>query len=384
MKPPTFRGIARAYLMSIAFWCGFALLMGLQYKPPNRQHFWSSLLDLLVQVALRGLVLAFWSPPIFYLVRERLNLSRSRFRYALLWSLGAVPFLIIQTTLLWVVVPPGDDALQKASRSFDSWLEMIRTGFADQLFIYTAIVVAAHAYVYLKRLQKEERERYEYQQALAASELQALKMQLQPHFLFNTLHGIATLVDRDPQNAKAMIVKLSSLLRTVLDRGNSDLVPLQDEIRFAREYLDLEKMRLGDRLRIEWLLAPDTCQLLVPQMILQPLVENAVRHGAASMRTGGWIEIAAIAVNGVLTIEVHNNIGGAVSNGTGVGLRNVEARLKYLYAGDASLRLTVNEDRTATVSLALPVLNSQPAHIQERRVQAGLEREDRYAGSHRG
>lgn len=371
--------------MSIAFWCGFALLMGLQYKPPNRQHFWSSLLDLLAQVALRGLALALWTPPIFYLVREHLSLSRSRFRYALLWSFGAVPFLLLQTSLLWVVVPPYDDALQKnVSRSFDSWFEMIRTGFADQVFIYIAVVVAAHAYVYLKRLRTEERERYEYQQALAASELQALKTQLHPHFLFNTLHGIATLVDGDPQSAKAMIVKLSSLLRTVLDRGSSDLVPLGDEIRFAREYLDLEKMRFGDRLRIEWLVAPDTCQLLVPQMILQPLVENAVRHGVASTRAGGWIEIAASAGNGILTIEVHNNVGGGTSNGTGVGLRNVEARLKYLYAGDASLRLTINEDRTATVSLALPALNSQPAAGRERRVQTRPQREDRYASSYRG
>src|ERR1035438_10818355 len=104
------------------------------------------------------------------------------------------------------------------------------------MFIYIAIVVAAHGYEYLKCLRKEERERYEYQQALAASELQALKMQLHPHFLFNTLHGIATLVDSDPNTAKAMIVKLSSLLRKALDRDGSDLVPFGDELSFATEY----------------------------------------------------------------------------------------------------------------------------------------------------
>src|ERR1700722_18267501 len=132
---------------------------------------------------------------------------------------------------------------------------MICSGFADQVFFYTAIVVAGHAYNYLMRWQREERERYEYQQALAASELQALKMQLHPHFLFNTLHGIATLVDSDARSAKAMIIRLSNLLRIALDRGSLDLIPLEDELKFMREYLDLEKMRLGNRLRGEWIMA---------------------------------------------------------------------------------------------------------------------------------
>lgn len=142
---------------------------------------------------------------------------------------------------------------------------MIRGGFADQTFIYVAVVVAAHAYYYLKRLQREERERYKYQQALAATELQVLKMQLHPHFLFNTLHGIATLIDSDAKSAKAMIIKLSNLLRKALDRGSSDLIPLEEELKFLREYLELEKMRLGRRRRIEWQLSPEASRLLLPQ-----------------------------------------------------------------------------------------------------------------------
>src|SRR6202041_823609 len=346
MQAPRLRGIARAYLMSIAFWCGFALLMGLQYRPLHRQNLWSSLVDLLVEVALRGFALAFWTPPIFYLVGKYISFSKSRFRYALLWSLGAAPFVVLHTSILWVLVPPYDDALQKyASRSLQSWLEMIRGGFADQIFIYIAIVVAAHAYEYLKRLRREERERYEYQQALAASELQALKMQLHPHFLFNTLHGIATLVDGDSKSARAMIVKLSDLLRTAQDRDQVDLVSLQDELRFAKEYLDLEKMRFGSRLKIEWLIPPATYPLLVPQMNLQPLVESAIRHGVSAAREGGSVEVAATQKDGMLEIQVRNSVGGRTSSGTGVGLRNTEARLKYLYSGDASLHLTVSEDR---------------------------------------
>ena len=177
-------------------------------------------------------------------------------------------------------------------------------------------------------------------------------------------------------NAKAMIIKLSSLLRTALERDSTDLIPLEDELKFVGEYLDLETMRFGSRLKIEWSASPETRQLLVPQMILQPLVENAIRYGVASSREGGWIEIAASAGNGILNIQVRNSVGGTTSIGTGVGLRNAEARLKYLYSGDASLHLTVAEDRTATVRLALPALNSQPAGLQARHVQTVQEGED--------
>ncbi|MGA8272719.1 MAG: histidine kinase [Candidatus Sulfotelmatobacter sp.] len=370
MKALSLRGIARAYMMSIVFWCGFALLMGLQYTPPDRQHLWSSLLDLLVGTALRGFALAFWTPPIFFLVAKYLSFSNRRLRYALLWSLGAVPFVALYSSILWVLIPHYDDTLHRyLPRTFQSWVEMIRYGFADQIFIFVAIVVAAHAYNYLKRLQRQEREKYEYQQALAASELQALKMQLHPHFLFNTLHGIVTLIDTDGKSAKAMIVKLSNLLRRALDRDSSDLVPLEDELKFVREYLDIEKMRLGSRLKVEWLVSPETCRMLVPQMILQPLAENAIRHGVASSREGGWMEISTSTSQGTLIIKLRNSVGGRASNGTGVGLRNAEARLKYLYSGDASLRLELAEDHTATVFLSLPALSSRQAGVEGRQVQ---------------
>jgi LytS/YehU family sensor histidine kinase len=231
-------------------------------------------------------------------------------------------------------------------------------------------------------LRKEERERHEYQQALAASELQALKMQLHPHFLFNTLHGIATLIETDARSAKAMIIRLSNLLRTALERGSSDLIPLDSELKFAREYLDLEKMRFGSRLKVDWLVAPETLSFLVPQMILQPLVENAVRHGIASSREPGWIEVAATVSDGRLEVQVRNSAGSKTSNGTGVGLRNVQTRLKYLYSGDASLRFTMADNRMATASLTLPALNSQPARVQVQQLQTVPEEND-YARSHR-
>ena len=358
---PRFRGIIRAYLLSIAFWYGMSLLMGLQYKPLDRHNLWFSFLDLLVQAGVRAFALALWTPPIFYLAEKYVAYSANRVYYVLLWGLGAVPFVSLHLAILYLVIPPY------VSRSLQAWLEIVRTSFADETLVYIAMVVAAHAYVSLKRVRRQEAEKYKYQQALAASELQALKVQLQPHFLFNTLHGIATLTEEDAKTAKVMIIKLSNLLRAALDRDSSDLIPLESELRFVREYLDLEKMRFGNRLKIEWVVAPETYQLLVPQMILQPLVENAVQHGIAPLREGGWLEVATSTNNGTLNIQVRNSAGGKPSNGTGVGLRNVEARLKYLYSGDASLRLAVAQDRTVTASLALPALNSRPSSVDSRR-----------------
>jgi sensor histidine kinase YesM len=367
---PRFHGIVRAYLLSIGFWYGMSMLMGLQYKPLDRHNLWFSFLDLLVQAGVRAFALALWTPPLFYLAEKYVRYSANRIRYVLLWGLGTVPFVLIHLAVLYLVIPPY------VSRSFQAWLEIVRTSFADDTLVYIAIAVAAHAYVSLKRVRRQEAEKFEYRQALAASELQALKMQLQPHFLFNTLHGIATLADEDPETAKAMIIKLSNLLRAALDRDSSDLIPLESELKFAKEYLDLEQMRFGSRLRIEWMVAPETCQLLVPQMILQPLVENAIQHGIASLREGGWLEVATGTNNGTLNIQVRNSAGGKPSNGSGVGLRNVEARLKCLYSGDATLRLAVAEDRTFTASLVLPALNSRPSSADPRRVLAAPEAND--------
>ncbi len=369
MKWRYLRVAAQAYAMSIAFWFSLAFLMGWQYGVLDRRHLWSSFVELIEMAGVRGCALALWTPPIFYLVGKYLNYSKNRGIYLLCCLLGAVPFVLLHSAIMWILVPQFDDAQHLIARSFHSWLDIVRTGFADQTFIYIAMVVGAHAYEYLKRLRREEREKYEYQQALVTSELHALKMQLHPHFLFNSLHGIATLVDGDSKSARTMIFKLSDLLRTALDRDSVDLVSLQDELRFVREYLDLEKMRFGSRLRIEWRVPAETLQLLVPQMILQPLVENAIRHGVSSVREGGWVLVAATQTDGFLEIQVRNNVGVDTSTGTGVGLRNTKARLKYLYSGEASLRLTVSADRIATVSLIVPALHSQPASLAKHQRQ---------------
>jgi two-component system, LytTR family, sensor kinase len=356
MKSTHLHGITRAYLMSISFWFGISLLMGWQYGVLNPRNLGPSILDLVVKAGAHAFTLALWTPPIFYLVGKYLSSSRKRIRYVLLWGLGAVPFVLLFTAIQSILIPSYDAQQNYISRVIHSWLEMIRNGFADEIFIYIAIVVAAHAYEYFQRARSQALEASEFQRALAVSELQALKMQIHPHFLFNTLHGISTLVDSDPARAKAMIVKLSNLLRTAFQQTDSDLIPLREELKFVEEYLDLEKMRLGARLRTNLQISPDTLALLVPQLVLQPLVENAIRHGIGTSRELGWIEIASARKNGIFELRVRNSVSSKCFSGTGVGLRNTEARLQHLYSKEASFSFAFEADGNAVATLVLPAL----------------------------
>jgi two-component system LytT family sensor kinase len=357
------RHIAKAYLVSIAIWCGLSLLTGWQYRIFDESlNIKSSFLDMIRLAEARGFTFALLTPPIFYIVRRHIGRARHIVRYVLAYCLGVVPFMFLYAGIRWCLIPPWSAALQRyVPRSGHSPIEVIHGGFADLVTIYIALIVAAHAYEYFDRARKQELERYEYQQALAASELQALKMQLHPHFLFNTLHGIATLMDSDRKSAKLMIIKLSTLLRTALQHSGTDLIPLREELRFVGEYLDLEKMRCGPRLTVDWSIDPNTQQMLVPQLILQPLVENAIQHGIASSRERGWVEIISRRRNDLFELQVRNSVGGTRPKGTGVGLRNTEARLRHLYSEDATFSFAVGEDRVATATLVLPALRSQQA-----------------------
>jgi len=368
MKLEEFQPTIRAYGASIAVWCGLSLLTGAQYRVFDKEmNMHTTFFDMLLLAESQGFAFALLTPPIFYLARRYIGGARDRFRYFLFYCLGVGPFMLLYACIGWCVLR-SDPALQEyIPRNGLGPLELIHQGFADQIMMYIAIVVAAHAYQYFEKLRKQEMENVEFQRALAASELQALKMQLHPHFLFNTLHGISTLIDTDQVSAKEMVVKLSTLLRGTLEHSSSDLIPLSEELKFVRDYLDLEAMRLGTRLNVEWLIDSDTGSTLVPQLILQPLVENAVRHGIACARDGGWVEIASKRSAGTLELRIRNSIGGKRTPGLGVGLRNTDARLRYLYSDEATFAFTETDDHTATATVRLPALGGDPG---------GTEREE--------
>ncbi len=207
-----------------------------------------------------------------------------------------------------------------------------------RLPIYLAIVSVAHAMLFYRRSQ--ERDRLE--ASLARARLEALKMQLQPHFLFNSLNAIGALVHKDPDAADEMLAALSDLLRLTLETSGEQELPLRRELEFVERYLAIEHVRFGDRLRFEVDVAPETFAALVPTFLLQPLVENAVRHGLEPRSGAGVLMIRARRVGGTLRLSVTDN-GIGLPNGKpereGIGLSNTRARLRELYGGAASLEL---------------------------------------------
>jgi hypothetical protein len=380
------RQVLTAYAISGVVWIGVAFLLEWQYLVLVRmQRVQVSLADTLPMAIARGLGFAMLTPPIFYIVC-RYPVGKGRLAGRLIgYLLGAIPFVVVFSCIRFLLLPPWDDVhLKYVARSWGALVSLVRTGFADQIVIYFAIVVAAHAYKYFEQARAEELERSELQEALATSELQALRIQLHPHFLFNTLHGIATLVDTEPKIAKAMIVSLSGLLRTALKHSASDLTSLQEEVDFIRSYLDIEKLRLGKRLTVRFEIASETAQLLVPQLILQPLAENAIVHGISCNRDGGWMEVASRVLGESLEIEIRNSVGsGEGRKGVGLGLQNTTTRLKYLYNGTASLSFIVNEDRIAIAKLTIPALRSMGETSVTHSLRENIEKDHVYASSDR-
>lgn len=345
----------------MVIWSIVSLLTGWNYLIFDRTaKLQSTLGDMILLAEARGLSLALLTPPIFYIAGHYSAAASKWTRVFLAYLIGAAPFMLIYASIRWLILPPWEPTLGRfIARSAASPLAFLRGGSADILTNYFAIVFAAHAYGYFERMRGHKLERSQYEQALTASELQSLRMQLQPHFLFNTLHGISTLIDHDGARAKAMILSLSSLLRRALERSGSDLVPLQEELTFINEYLDLEKMRFGARLDVTQSIAPNTLEILVPQMILQPLVENAIRHGVAGSRECGWIKIVSRQSDSGLELIVYNSVGDhPTPQGRGVGLKNTKSRLKHLYSNEATFSFELNSDHRATASISIPALGS--------------------------
>jgi LytS/YehU family sensor histidine kinase len=197
---------------------------------------------------------------------------------------------------------------------------------------------------------------------LAQAKLQALQMQLNPHFLFNTLHSISSLMHKDVEAADRMIARLSDLLRAALDGAGTQQVTLRQELDLLQLYLSIEQIRFGSRLTVKMDIAPDTLGAQVPNLILQPLVENAIKHGIEPRAWPGCIESQARRQEGNLALIVSDNGAGLGLNGVikeGVGLANTRARLRELYGTAQSFELVRGRDGGVRVELSIPFHEEQ-------------------------
>ncbi len=227
------------------------------------------------------------------------------------------------------------------------------------LLIYGFILLLSHAFNYYNSYRKGELKASELRTQLVQSQLEALKMQVQPHFLFNTLHSISALLSKDTDGARKMITRLGDFLRLTLENSGSMEVTLQQEIEFLNGYLEIERIRFQDRLTTDIHVDPEVLDVRVPNLILQPIVENAMRH-AIGNSTKGRVEITAVPRNGVVRIEVKDNGPGIIDRtlesrrGKGLGLANTQARLVGLYGNAARFELANDPAGGLIVALEIP------------------------------
>ncbi|HEY7530355.1 MAG TPA: histidine kinase [Gemmatimonadota bacterium] len=242
-------------------------------------------------------------------------------------------------------------------------LRVASWAFGFSIFWYVAVAAFSHAMDYRLLLRDGELRAARLETRLARAQLDVLRLQLQPHFLFNTLHSISALVNEDPPGADRMLHRLRELLRLSLEGGERQEVALREELAFLEAYLDIERTRFEDRLQLEVEVDPEALDVRVPSLLLQPLVENAIRHGLGSRAGTGRISVRARTDAGQLRIEVADDGRGLPPGGLpreGVGLGNTRARLAQLYGGAHRFQVHEPPEGGLTVTIDLPARAASP------------------------
>src|SRR5215510_600330 len=263
---------------------------------------------------------------------------------------------ILHLAVLWSISPQWR---HRYPALIDCYRAYFAFGFYIDLIIALLIVIAVHALLYYQSFRASELAQSSLKAQLAQAQLRALKMQLHPHFLFNTLHSISSLVLEDPPKANSMIARLGDFLRLTVENSEQQLVTLKEETEFLRCYLDIEQVRFGERLTVAFELEPQTLSAQVPHLILQPVVENAIQHAIAPRAARGHINIQAKRLNRVLRVAISDSGPGITSNrdsrgAEGVGLTNVRARLNQIYASNFRFELINGSDGGLAVVMEIP------------------------------
>lgn len=349
-----------------AAWAVFGLLLTqqsyLQASLSGRAMPWATTLR---PALLESVLWAFTTLAIFWLAR-RFPIERGRLLRHILVHLVAA-----------VTIAVGRTGVMVAVSEYVSWLRprgfmLYFLGTSSQnLIFYVMLLGIAHVVLYYRRYREREHAAAQLARGLTEARLQALKMQLQPHFLFNTLNAISALIPDEAKPARRMVARLGDLLRTSLEHEDTQEVTLREELSFLEPYLEIEQARLENRLTVVMTIAPDTLEARVPHLLLQPLVENAIRHGIASRIDPGTVTIttARSADGRVLHLDIHNDgrppaghHAGARPAGTrrGVGLANIRARLEQLYGTEHRFTLQHQADGGVLVRVSVPCRPAGP------------------------
>ena len=359
-------------LLIVAFWTLLAALLVGSYVLDGRRGMPHA--GFVVYEFIQAYLWAALTPIVFWATR-RYSVERSNWhtRISMHLGLGLIISLAVDVienvNLRYVARPSWADQL-----SFSPLEAFLELDFLDDLLIYLAILAAGFARDYFLRYQERTAHADRLQAQLTRARLEALRMQIHPHFFFNTLHAISSLVERDPQRVRRIIARLSDLLRYTLDDESGQEVPLRKELQFLDGYLDIQRIRFPDRLAVKKEVASDTLDALIPSLILQPLVENAIKHGVSGRRGKGKIILRARRSRDMLVLEVQDNGPGlpdsparpgadaAAPQRGGIGLSNVEARLQEMYGERAAVRLRNAEGGGLLAGISLPYHTSGDLH----------------------
>jgi two-component system, LytTR family, sensor kinase len=356
---------SQRWLWSASIWCGIAVFDATQtvlaMRAEGMHHNWT---QLFIVVLLSWLPWGLATPLILRLGQQY---SPSQVRNLSFWTvhLGACAAIGVASSAwnAWLENSFNPWANSPAVQSFVSLcLKKFYNGLLLFLMLYGFVLVVSYVLGSRERMARQEMETVRLNEQLSKAQLNSLRRQIEPHFLFNTLNAVAALVrEENNDDAINMIAGLSDFLRHVLRHSNKQEVPLEEEIEFLKKYLDIQKVRFAERLEVTMDVPQELFSAQVPSLILQPMVENAVKHGIAKRAHGGAIRIAASRSNGMLTLSVFND-GPSLpadwdKNDSGIGVANVRTRLRGLY-GDC-FRLTIRNQEPsgveATVSVPLRV-----------------------------
>ncbi|MEJ2678066.1 MAG: histidine kinase [Gemmatimonadota bacterium] len=273
---------------------------------------------------------------------------------------ASMVFGAFSTLIMWVSRGALWPALGWGAYDYGELRFRIPMEYPKQLMAYGIIYGGVAGFMWTKRTREQEMRAEELERQLVEARLAALKMQLNPHFLFNTLNMISNLIHEAPAKADTMLADLSDFLRLTLSETDAQEVPLEKELRFLNAYLDIMAARFGDALLVDVRVDPDVANALVPQLILQPLVENAIQHCAKEAGRAGRIEVNVTGRAGRLLMSVQDNGPGLAETSqtalsAGVGLSNTAGRLKALYGDDYHLALENAPSGGLHVAIDLPL-----------------------------
>lgn len=272
-------------------------------------------------------------------------------------SLGVHLVGSVVFSLSYMVIRAALGSWQSGAAFGDAFRPLLVKTWHFNLLIYWVIVAVSQAFDYYRKYRERELHASALEKHLVQAKLQALQMQLNPHFLFNTLHSISSLMHKDVEAADRMIMRLSDLLRAALDSVETQEVSLRKELELLQLYLGIEQIRFGDRLSVKMDVAPDALEAQVPNLILQPLVENAIRHGIEPRARPGRIELHASRHADALALAVCDNGKGMPDTKPareGVGLSNTRARLRELYGEAHRFELRNGPEGGLRVEMTIP------------------------------